>query len=145
MNTTSNLYGRLLEGFPVTLLRSYFKVVGTKDKVISLILAKFTFKEIDDFTCASFGFLHQHIYIREVSAKLPSGITKLMSGKLLAHSSASRKSIWHYLHKGRIQYYDTVTGNRENLEFLIPVKIENRGENYYHVVQYFGKRHKNIF
>jgi len=128
MNSNEELYERLLEAFPVDLLRDYFELPGKKEEVIAKIVNNHIISDIDNFIYGHYGHLHQHIYNRELSKTIDTSKKDIIHGKLLNHKHTSTKGEWIYLHKTRYQYWDTKSSTYEYLEFLIPVKIKIKGK-----------------
>ncbi|WP_405384804.1 hypothetical protein [Maribacter sp. LLG6340-A2] len=128
MNSRNELLGRTLDAFPVNLLKDYFDESGKKEDIIEAIVQKFTEKDISDFICTHFNFLHLTINVFELNKKIPSSVSKIMDGECIYFHSSKLISEWIYLHKIFVNYYDTKKGHTDRLEFLIPVKIFNRGK-----------------
>ena len=128
MNNRNELNGRILEAFPKNLLENYFEVSGKKEELINKIPQTFTEKEIHKFICDSFNFLHLTINIFEINNTIPSSFSKIMDGECLYYDSSARVKEWIYLHKIFIKYYDTKLGQTDLIEFLLPVRIYNKGK-----------------
>lgn len=123
MNSSNDLYSRLLEGFPVNELKAYFGIDGTKEEVVDNIISNESTSNIENFIIDYFGYLHQHILVFELNSRL-NNPSDLMSSKRIFRSVNSRNSSWLYLHKTKVTFFNPNTGNDESLEFLIPVKVE---------------------
>lgn len=128
MNSRNELLGRTLEAFPKDLLQEYFNASGKKEEIIEFVIQNFSEVDIKAFICENFNFLHLTINVFEINKRIPSSITKLMDGECLKFNSTSRTREWIYLHKIFIEYYNTNTGKKEKIEFLIPVRIFNKGK-----------------
>lgn len=128
MNSRKDLLGRLLDAFPISILKEKFELDGLKDIVIDEIVNGFNEDQIKEFIVDNFNILHQHINILEINQKIPPAIKKLMDGELLIHIPGINVSEWVYFHKAIIRYYDTNSEKSEIMEFMIPVKITNRGK-----------------
>lgn len=128
MNSRNEILGRILEAFSVNLLKEYFGESGKKDEIIDSIVENFSEVDIKKFICDHFNLLHLTINVFEINQKIPSSISKLMDGECLYFNSSSIVSEWIYLHKTFAHYYDTKKGKTDKLEFLIPVRIFNKGK-----------------
>ncbi len=128
MNSINELYTRLLEGFPVKELKSYFGVSGTKIEIVKYIVANHDHEHINKFICDCFGYIHQHVNIYEVNKKIPVSTKDVLSGKCILYESNSVNATWIYLIKTKVLFYSTHTTQEEELHFLLPVKIENKGK-----------------
>jgi hypothetical protein len=124
MNTKEKLYSRLLESFPVKVLKDSFNLEGAKKNVIIDVLKSNSYALIDNFVKKNFGFTHQHVVVLEMSSLIKSSQNRLLNGSKIFSNFTKRTSSWVYLHNTKLTYFDTLIGIEKELEFLIPVKIE---------------------
>lgn len=128
MNSASELLIRLLEGYPVDLLKSFFGYKGNKESVIIDIVKNNNPSQIEQFVADYFGHIHQHVIIRELNSGIGQSLGVLMAGKNIIKKVSQRKSNWFYLHKTSLSYFNPLSGKNEDLEFFVPVKIETFGK-----------------
>lgn len=128
MNSRNELLGRTLEAFSVNLLKDYFEESGKKEDIIKSIVQNSSEDDIKKFICEHFNLLHLTINVFELNKKIPSTISKIMDGECLHFNSSTMVSEWIYLHKTFVHYYDTKKRTTDKLEFLIPVRIFNKGK-----------------
>lgn len=145
MNSTSELYKRMLESFPVSLLKFHFQCDGTKNDVIEYIVKTIPLNKIDEFVCSGFGHLHQRIFIREVKNRSLLKQPVIMSDQLLDRDTQNSGVTWFYLHKAFFHYYDTKSDTKEVLEFLVPVKIRHKGIKLIVSINTFARDIKTYF
>ena len=128
MNSKEELLERTLEAFPHDLLKHHFDVDGKKDETVKKITQQNSSEIVKEFLCDFFNFLHLNISVYELNSKIPKSVKKIMNGECIKFKSSKKYKEWIYLHKTTIDFYDTKEGKSNSIEFLIPVKIINKGK-----------------
>lgn len=100
---------------------------------------------IQKFVNDNFNLLHQHIRVYEINHRISSSFKKIMDGECINYAHNTNTTEWTYLHKTQVHYYDTDKDSKAHIEFLVPVRILNRGKKL--LIQYntFARDIKSYF
>ncbi|MFD2915086.1 hypothetical protein [Psychroserpens luteus] len=127
MNSSANIYSRLLDAFPKKVLDQNFGVTGTKDSIINSVAINMNAATINSFINQNFGYLHKHIYFFETSIRVKSiTITNPLVETL--DTTVNRHGITAtFLYKNEVSYYNTQTNSTEVLIFKVPFRLITKG------------------
>lgn len=123
MNTEELILYRLLEAYPVAVVKHYFDTDAPRqDKLIELIIKTFSKEQIEIFAFEYFGFLHQHVYILDSNVPVLDDSLSLLNG-FKSVTDLDGVKYYNFIYQIKYNYFSPILNGREELVFNCPFRI----------------------
>lgn len=120
MNSEREILQRTLRAYPVRTVKESFELDIVGQAAILNQVSQRGKNEILDFAFANFGFLHQHIYLFDLSAD-PNGHWEPLENQLYSTSRDGDWGVYNFIFDVNYVVVNGQNGNREELKFQYPV------------------------
>ncbi|TPN84054.1 hypothetical protein [Aquimarina algicola] len=122
---TEKLLFRLLEAFPVKVLKQHFSLNEVKrEKLIIKIMTSFSEAEIISFCFQNFGFLKQHIYVVSPNHKLQSNWTPVPK-YFVSNAQIEGQKAYNLLFTATYDVFNSSKNQKEQIHFYVPTQIRS--------------------